>query len=221
MNGLLMIGSAKRPRSTSEVLGAYLLERLAERGFETGRVLLPRAVRSEDGRAALLEAVAQADLVILSFPLYVDSLPAPAIHALELISEARGEGGLAGKRLVALSNCGFPEARHNETALAVCRHFAEGMGMAWAGGLALGGGQAINGRALTDLGGMARDVIAALDRTVEALAEGGDVPPEAVERMAQPLTPAWMYVRLGGLGWRFQAMKHGAHRQIHARPHLE
>jgi hypothetical protein len=120
---------------------------------------------------------------------------------------------------LAIANCGFPEARHNEPALAICRRFAQELGIEWAGGLALGGGQAINGRSLKDLGGMVRNVIRALDLTAEALATGQSVPVEAVELMAEPLTPAWMYVRLGGLGWRFQAMKHGAHKHIHARPY--
>jgi hypothetical protein len=45
---LLLVGSAKpEGSSTSESLGGYLLDRLAERGWQTETVLLHRALRTE------------------------------------------------------------------------------------------------------------------------------------------------------------------------------
>jgi len=146
MNGqkraLLLVGSAKRPHSTSESLGRYLLGQLAGRGYETEALLIHRALKSDQGRGELLAAVERADLLLLAFPLYVDTLPALVIRALEAIAEhRRGGQGSGGGRLVAIANCGFPEASHNDTALAVCRRFAAEAGFEWAGGLALGGGR--------------------------------------------------------------------------------
>ena len=55
-----------------------------------------KAVRSNEAVEELLAAVASADLVVLSFPLYVDCLPAPVIRALELIAARRAaENGTA------------------------------------------------------------------------------------------------------------------------------
>ena len=218
-NVLLLVGSAKRPHSNSESLGDYLCQRLAERGFETETQRLYRALRSEEGIEALLAATDRADLIVLAAPLYVDCLPALVIQALERIAaHCQGRAEKA-QRLVALLNCGFPEAAHNDTALAICRQFAREAGFEWAGGLSLGGGQAIGERPLVELGGMMRHAVQALDLTAEALAAGQPIPSEAVEEMAKPFIPAWTYTVMGGLGWRQQAKKHGAQKALHARPY--
>jgi hypothetical protein len=223
---LLLIGSAKRPRSTSESLGTYFCERLGERGFEAETLLVHRALKSDES-ADLLAATDRADILVLAFPLYVDSLPYLVIRAMELIAKHRMDahrqagGKLKEQRLVAIANCGFPEARQNDTALAICRQFAREAGFEWAGGLALGGGEAISGRPLPKVKGMARNVVKSLDLAADALAEGKPVPQEAVEAMAKPITPAWAYAWLGGLGWKRQAKKHGTQKTLRDRPYQQ
>jgi hypothetical protein len=217
---LLLVGSARRPRSTSESLGTYLLERLAEHGFETETLLLHRVDKSEEGRLSLLAASDRADLLIIAFPLYVDNLPALVIRAMEQITQHRRQGaGRLGQRLLAIVNCGFPEAKDNETALAICRRFAREAGFNWVGGLALGGGPAIDGQPLSKVQGMARNVIHSLDLTAAALAEGQPLPSEAVEAMATPIVPTWVYMLMGGFGWRQQARKHRVQKRLHAQPY--
>lgn len=89
-------------------------------------------------------------------PLYVDSLPAQLTHALEEISLRRvGRGWATSPGIVAIVNNGFHEAGQNAVALRICRRFAAEAGFEWAGGLALGGGEAINGRPLSELRGVA------------------------------------------------------------------
>ncbi len=212
---LLLVGSARRPRSTSEALGSYLLERLAEKGFGTETLLLHRALKSGEKREALLEATDRADVLVVAFPLYVDSLPSLVIRALELIADHR-EGGDQSRpqRLLAIVNCGFPEAQHNDTAIAICRRFAREAGFEWIGGLSLGGGGAISGRPLAEAGGMARNPIQSLELTAAAIAEGGALPEEAVEAMARSIIPSWAYRWMGWFGWRQQARKHGVQRQL-------
>ena len=207
---LLLVGSAKRPHSTSESLGTYLIDRLGERGFETETLLIHRSFRSDKDRAALLNAIDCSDLLLIAYPLYVDSLPSLVIRAMELINQHH-QATKAGKkqRLMVIANCGFPEAQHNDTALAICRQFAREAGFEWAGGLALGGGESINGKSLSEVQGMARNVIKSLDLAANALAEGKVVPQEAVRAMAIPFVPIWAYTLMGGLGWKQQAKKHG------------
>ena len=86
---LLLVGSPKPGDSTSGSLGGYLLEELEKRGVATETIRATKAVRTEEATEGLLAAVASADLVVFSIPLYIDSLPAPAIRALELIAEGR------------------------------------------------------------------------------------------------------------------------------------
>jgi len=190
---LLLVGSPKGQNSTSASLGNYLFDRLRIKGFETQMLLAHRAIRDQRSQEALRHSVAKADLMVLSFPLYIDCLPFPMIRALEIISEQtrRDHGRI--QRIAALANCGFPEAFHTETALAICGQFARETGRRWAGGLALGGGGVINGLPLGKIRRRARNVIRSLDLAADALAQNRDIPQEAVSLMARPLVPNRIY----------------------------
>ena len=212
---LLLVGSAKKNTSTSESLGAYLLGQLLTEGFSTETLFIHKSLRSDQGRGRLLEATSQADIVVIACPLYIDSLPYVVTRGMELIAkDRRPKRNLPEQRLLGIVNCGFPEAHHNDTALAMCRQFAREAGFQWAGGLALGAGEAIGGRPLLKVKGMARNVIKSLDLVADALAAGTPVPHEAVKKMAKRLMPSWLYMLFGNMGWRRQAMKNGAYRKL-------
>lgn len=218
---LLLVGSARRPRSTSESLGTYLCERLCERGFEAETLLLHRTLKTDEGCESLLAATDRADVIVVASPLYADSLPYLVVRAFELVAAHRNDARATGVKeqwLLAISNSGFPEAQHNDTALAICRQFAREAGFEWAGGLALGGGATLNGQPLPQVQGMARNVIHSLDLTAAALAEGQPAPQEAGEAMAQPLVPAWAYTLIAGMGWRWQGWRRGVY-NLYARPY--
>lgn len=207
---LLLVGSPRGGSSTSQVLGANLLEYLDERGVASESFQVSDVVESRDGFARFLAALEKADLLLLSFPVYFDSLPAITIRFLERLAEGGREiPYLAAKRLVVIANSGFPEAWQSNTAVAICRKFALEVGFPWAGALSLGGGAAIDGRPLESMGGMMRHVREALELAAAALAAGEDVPREAVDLMAKPFMPSWAYLSTGGLGWRRKARRRG------------
>ena len=150
---LLLVGSPKPGESTSESLGAYLLEALEKGGVKTQTLHVDqgRALRTSRAKDCL-EAVASSDLVVLSFPLYVDSLPAPTTRALELIAAARAGSAGAGApadehspAFLAICQSGFAEAEHSAVAIEICRNFARSAGFAWAGGLVMPEGGMISG----------------------------------------------------------------------------
>ena len=218
---LLIVGSPKtNSPSTSNALGSYLLERLHSLGWETESLTLRASLNREEGRDALLSSFDQAGLILLVFPLYVDSLPFLVTKALALMAEHRRSlPEPRPQRLMAIVNSGFPETNQNAVALAICREFAAQTGMAWAGRLALGAGGAIGSEPLLATkrsGPPVRHVIHALDLTAAALAEGRPTPPEAARLMTKcpiPLIPfglwRWMYVRIGGRGFERVAAKNG------------
>ena len=212
---LLLIGSAKEKPSTSESLGTYLLEKLSVEGFSTETLFIHKTLRSDKSRRRLLEAISEADIIVIVTPLYIDSLPYVVIRAMELIAKDREtKNDLQEQRLLCIVNCGFPEAHHNDMALAMLRQFARAAGFHWAGGLALGAGEFIGGRPLLKVKGMARNVIKSLDLVADALVKGTPVPQEAVKKMAKFIVPSWLYMLFGNMGWRRQAMKNGAYRKL-------
>ncbi len=221
---LLLVGSPKPGESTSESLGAYLLDDLEKRGVRTQTLHVTKAVRTEESIAELHAAVAAADLVVLSFPLYVDSLPAPAIRALELIAAERaGEAGARaagpdGQAFVTICQSGFPEVDHSEVAVEICRHFAQDAGFEWAGGLILPAGGMLDGQPLAKMKGMMRTAVDALDLSAEELAAGRPVPDEAVRLMAKLPIPAFGYRFMANRGWHSQFKKRGEGESLKAQP---
>ena len=227
---LLIVGSPKtRESSTSGVLGGYVLDRLKkERGWETESLTLRASLNRAEGEAQLISAVDRAGLILLVFPLYVDALPYLVTKALAVIAAHRGAAGeRSAQRLVGIVNSGFPETRQNAAALAICREFAGQSGFTWAGGLALGGGGIIGGEPLTGpkhSGPPVPHVIAALEMTAAALAEGLPVPAQAARTIARNRIPfvlwRWLYAWMGGKGFEKLAAKNGvAKNQLLARPY--
>ena len=220
---LLLVGSA-RPRGTgnSEAIGSYLLARLAEGGMDTEVLHVSRTQRPEKEQH-LLQAVDGADLFVLSTPLYVDALPylvtrcAERIAAHRTATPERSEARSA-VPFLALVNCGFPEWEHNRTALEICRVFARQAGFAWMGGLGYGGGEAIKGRPLEELGGQTRSLRRGLDLAAEALLAGRTVPEEAQALLARPVVPSRLYTAIGTIGWLRAARRHGTLRRLRDRP---
>jgi hypothetical protein len=139
-SALLLVGSPKPAEaSVSASLGGFLLKELKEKGWNTQTMRLLPLMANDESRGKLRQAETQADLCILSFPLYVDTFPAVVIEGLE--ESAIVLQGVTGKRLCAIVNCGFPEAHHCSNVLGQCRLFARQNGMEWAGGAGPGDGR--------------------------------------------------------------------------------
>jgi len=96
----LLVGSPRGPNSTSNSLGTYLVEKLEQKGVPYEKVYVCQCLSSEAKKAALLRLVDESDLIILAFPLYVDSLHSQVIETLKLIAEhAKGKHDLDKKKL--------------------------------------------------------------------------------------------------------------------------
>lgn len=107
---LLLVGSPKPNESTSEVLGDYILKGLQKNEFKTEKISLRRVLNAKKGSKDLFKAVNEADLIIFSSTLYVDSTPAIVIKAMELITENRQDKKeLKKQSMMAISNSGFIE----------------------------------------------------------------------------------------------------------------
>ena len=219
---LLIVGSPKtKSPSASGILGDYLLQRLGQQGWQTESLTLKASLRYQSGQQELISAVDCADLLLLAFPLYVDSLPFLVTKALEQIALHReAVQNRRSQRLVAIVNNGFPEATQNDLALAICQSFARRSGIEWAGGLAMGAGEALGGgqplTAPVRSGLPVNHVIGALDLAAAALAKGQPVPSEAkrmIARVPIPFLPVslwrYLFLKMGNRYWRQRASRFG------------
>ena len=218
---LLLVGSPRTRKSTSNSLGTYLFQRLNALDIQTETIYLHTVLRSPEKRKVLREAADAADLIVLAFPLYVDTLPAPVIEALECI-ELHRNGRKTHQLFAAIANCGFPEAEHTATALANCVAFTRQAGFLWAGSLALGAGEGmVHGTPLSDLDGRAIPLRQALNLAADALASGSAIPEAAQDLLAKPFIPIWLYHVLGLIGWRQQAKTFGAEKLLRRRVYVK
>lgn len=215
---LLLIGSPKHKNSTSSALGEFLLKGLDKKGYECLKFQIASTLKNN--AQELLDSVQEADIIIFSFPIYVDCLPAPVIKAMELIGEnRRNERNEKNQAMLSITNCGFPEALHNHTAVRICRSFAEKNGFDWLGGLFMGGGPAINGRPVEQMGGMTRNIVKALEMAVEAITREEEIPSEALELMSRKMMPRFLYMAAGNAGWKVQARRFKSNRSLYEKPY--
>lgn len=223
---LLLVGSPKGSKSTSHVLGAYLMGKLEAGGMETVEMTVASALQSTENQHRMHKTVDAAELVVVSFPLYIDQLPAPLVQTLELVADRRKgmlpASPVAGPRVqkvVAVVQSGFPETHQNQPAVDIMRQFAKEAGFEWAGALAMGMGGAVAGKPLEKAGGMVRRVGKALDMAASALLEGRDIPQEAVALMGRRLMPGWLYTFMGNRGMKRSAKRNGVLKRAYDRPY--
>ncbi|MBA4281902.1 MAG: hypothetical protein C0437_21365, partial [Ralstonia sp.] len=205
--------------STSRAIWAYLQPLLETCTADIQVVAATDFVRGAEVAQAAAQRCAQADLLLLIGPLYWDSLPYPGLLALKHIHAERQKSGPRPARLVALMNCGFAEPEQFRFAFGMLREFAREAGYAWAGGLPLAGGEAINGRALGRLGALTRPLRHAIDIGMPALLAGGLLPDAAIEAAAIQITPGPLFRFFGRWSWHMRRRAHGVSAgELHARP---
>ena len=129
-NALLLVGSPKQKKSsTSSVLGNALLRKLEKRGWSATALPIKQKLLCTN-KNDLFSAIAKADLIIITCPLYGDTIPFLTTKAFELIAKKKDEfKNRNQKRVIAIVNNGFPETYQNFISLSICRNFAHECGM--------------------------------------------------------------------------------------------
>ncbi len=220
-NALLLVGSPRNRKSTSHAIGSYLLEQLRAYGVETDTIAIYPSLRQPTRMQLLLDRIDAADLIVLAFPIYIDSLPAPVITLLERLTAHRAAHPDVGGQFVALANCGFPEAQHTTNALAICAVFARAAGFIWQGSLGLGAGEGlVHGTPLDEMDGRVIPLKRALKLAARALAQGEPIPAAAQRLINRPTIPPWLYRFVGTIGWQQQARRWRAQKMLDRKPYL-
>ncbi|MBN2400231.1 MAG: hypothetical protein JXI33_07810 [Candidatus Aminicenantes bacterium] len=217
---LLLVGSPRGTASVSDALGSHLLSLLEKHRMATKKLLLYPALANEKKMTALLVAVGACSLLVLSFPLYVDQLPAPLIDLLRRIAERRqGRHTTPDQSLTAIVNCGFPETVHCNPARDITRIFAEQAGFHFLGCLAMGMGGAIGKRKLDQGGGLVRHQVKAMAQAAAYLAAGEEIPAAVIQLMGKAMMPYWFYKLAGNWGWTWGARKNRTSRRLNDQPY--
>ena len=208
------------PKTTESVSG-LLIEKMGEllntKIEVTQAVQLTRPESAPETISQTVAGILNADVLLVAFPLYVDSLPAPLIKLLTLIEQAAKASSTPLPRVYAICNCGFYEAKHTRIALKMVRHFALRAGLRWGYGVGIGCG----GLAYALNNNMAKGPAANVHTALCALGEAirGNNTNESADVFVTPKIPRFLYKLGGNMGWRQMAKRNGVQKQIFARPH--
>ena len=89
-NAILLNGSPKINRSTSEALSDFMANRFVEEALEIHQARISSHLKSEEEIEGLVQHIKVSDLICLISPLYVDSLPYNVIECMEVIQTHMG-----------------------------------------------------------------------------------------------------------------------------------
>jgi uncharacterized protein (UPF0254 family) len=213
MNLVAINGSPKPKNSASGMLINYLEDMLRTKATVYHAAQL---IRQGDAHDALT-SICKADVLLIVFPLYIDSLPAPLIKTLTMIETASKAASLPLPKVYALCNCGFYEGTHNALALSMIESFAARCGMTWGYGVGIGsGGMILSQKKLCQW--PTANAHAALVDLAEAIKNDRC---GLKNVFITPKMPRWIYLIAGNFIWNRMAKTHGVKKEIRATPHLK
>lgn len=136
MKTVFINGSPKKRFCAS----AYFL--FLQRLFVPGKKVTLK-LRTPGDHDRILEELRDADSVVFSLPLYVDGVPSHVLRFLEKMEAYCKENGLH-LRVFTIANNGFIEGKQNEPLMQHFENFCARAGLAWGGGVGIGGGVMLN-----------------------------------------------------------------------------
>ncbi len=154
MKIILANGSPKVGDSASRIFLAYLKDYFTDQSRQQPEAVLrdeERKILEAEFHAAhipegTMEELKSADALIFACPLYVDGLPGHLLSCLmqmeSLLRNPQWQN--PGLRIYGIVNCGFYEGIQAQYALELLRNWCARTGLAWCGGIGIGGGGGIS-----------------------------------------------------------------------------
>ena len=238
MSGIVAINGSPKPKDS--VSGMLIDQMEAITGSPIQTYQATKLIRDTNNSGALAD-ILTADTLLVVFPLYVDSLPAPLIKTLTLIEEAltkRREAAtvspqqtvvttataMVTTKVYAVCNCGFYEPEHTRLALEMLEHFSARAGLLWGFGVGIGcGGFIYSKRKHLDKRSTAK-IYAALSTLGKSLQAGdqiGNLGDEAEKPnlFVTATMPRAFYNFGGNIVWRQWAREYQQEKNLLAQPH--
>jgi len=181
-----------------------------------GRIEIYHAMRlvgAETPKETAAEAL-EAEILLIVFPLYVDSLPAPLIELLTRL-ESAARHGTATPKVFTIVNAAF-ESAQTSLALEMIEHFACRAGLPWGYGIGIGKGTMLYNAGDNWEKGLASSVHRTLSDMAAAINEKRSYRNIYIE----PKFPSCLYKAAGNLGFWLEAKRNGVG-NLWARPYTD
>ncbi len=151
-------------------------------------------LRTPADHTRILEQLRDAQAVVFGLPLYVDGVPSHVLRFLEEMEAFCRENGLK-LRVCCVANNGFIEGKQNEPLMQVFENFCVRTGLAWGGGVGIGGGVMLNVTRILFLADIALLVL----NTVLSAANAGELFPKEAWLSFAENAALLLYFNLGVL----------------------
>ena len=137
----LLNGSLRGKDSSSLQFLNRVSASMAADDFQIDRLTVPAGLNGHSSTETLA-VMADADALVVAFPLFYYTLPGVLTRLLEDLGHYIQNGGRRNKRMkvYAIVNCGFPEPQINEEAIRVMKNFCTRLGLGYGFSIAIGTG---------------------------------------------------------------------------------
>ena len=126
-------GSPRSGKSNSGLLIELLMTLIKEKNEVT--IIHVESFKSADNN---VDEIVKADMLVLAFPLYVDSIPSHILYLMERISENYRNNNLI---IYVIMNNGFYEGKQNHIAIQQMKLWCYDNGFVWGQGIGCGAGE--------------------------------------------------------------------------------
>ncbi len=216
---VIISGSPKAPgKATSDLLSEKAAEIFAQEDVEL-REMNVRFLFTKNQTQQAFAEMADADALVLVFPLYIFCLPGILMRFLQQYKAYADTHPATGKNALvyAVVNAGFPEPYINQEAVCVIGCFADAVSMRFRFGVLIGGGGMYEA-AVPPVHKKMQTYQQAVRRIREDMANPRVIPP------ANILIPApigrRLYYTMGNASWKLQAKKRGLEKvELYAKPY--
>lgn len=217
---LLMVGSPKKELSTSNSIGQYMIMNFKKSDCISKTIFIYDSPKDEYHCKDMIDCFNESNIIILSYPLYVDSLPARCIEAFEYITAEKAKKSCISDQIfLAIGNCGFYEKKHLQNSLNICKFFADENNLKWYGGIAIGGGPQIQGKDLLSLGNMTQNLRTALSIVCDSIINGYDIKMDKINKLTNLPEPRFVYSMMANLSFKNAAKKNEVLKNINDTPY--
>ena len=197
----LINGSPKFKHSASGIILNSIKPKLQDNNSIEEYTFRTSEINNED-----LEQISKCNVILFTFPLYVDGIPSHLLRCLYQMEKYFNSNKSNDISVYTIVNIGFYEGKQASIAIEMMRNWTEKANLKWGQGIGIGGGGMMSMiSSSTDNKGPMKDVHIALT----ALATNILALKTADEIYTSPGIPRIVYKIGGEMGWRQSVKKNG------------
>lgn len=202
----VIVGSPKGGIGNSESIADFMIEKLVDANQQCSKIILRKEF---DNKEALIEHIINSDTIIITFPIYENSVPGMVLNFFEFLYENKSRLSDKLRRVLFISNSGYSEPMANQCAINCCRIFAEEIGFSYMGGFGVSPGTLIDGKKLEATGGTYKKLMGQLTIIAEHICNNEVIPEKVFGMVSKPLMSPFVYRFFGKMIQNGDAKKMG------------